>query len=435
MTDRSIPPVVHDVPRLPMPGVETILLSNGIRLVTLDSGSDSADVVRITFSWKGGRYDSPMAPAAEIATRLITSGSHDMSPDAVADLLDYNGAWLSSELMGHNNSITLFSLTRSFDILLGTLVDIINRPLFPIKEFNTIREKTAAHRATQLERVATHAEELDRIMAFGTDHPAARRWSPDDIRAINPDDVIAESHRLVGHQVPTVFMVGRLTNGTITTAVRQLDRLACNTLASACAHVTPASSAAGSRRHRPIPDALQSAIRITIPTINRQHPDYESVRLMTTALGGYFGSRLMTNIREEKGLTYGINAAVYGYHEGAFITISSQCDNRYVERVIDEVENEIARLSETPMDQDELTAVRQVATGSLLTMLDTPFNIMDYYLVKHHMNTPDDYFERQQHAISALTPQSIRETAARYLTDRPRIISTAGASEPALKQI
>ncbi len=148
---------------------------------------------------------------------------------------------------------------------------------------------------------------------------------------------------------------------------------------------------------------------------------------MTTALGGYFGSRLMTSIREEKGLTYGISAAVYGYHEGAFITITSQCDNRYADRVIEEVEREIEKLSTIPMDSEELHAVKQTATGTMLTMSDTPFNIMDYYIVKHHMNTPDDYFKRQQHAIATLSPELIRDTAARFLADKPRLVSTAGS--------
>ncbi|MDE5635317.1 MAG: hypothetical protein K2I52_03300, partial [Muribaculaceae bacterium] len=92
MVDRSISPVIHDVPQLPMPEVERLNLPNGIQLVTLDSG-DQADVTRVTFSWKGGRHDGPMAPASEIASRLFTAGSIDMSPDAVADQLDYNGAW------------------------------------------------------------------------------------------------------------------------------------------------------------------------------------------------------------------------------------------------------------------------------------------------------------------------------------------------------
>ena len=426
MTDRSIPPVIHDVPLPSIPDVSTIYLPNGIRLVMLDSG-DTADVTRMTFSWKGGRYDSPKAPASEIASKLITAGSLDMSPHAFADLLDYNGAWLSNELSGHNNAITLFSLNRSLDTLSGVLVDIINRPLFPSREFNTIKEKTASQRATQLKRVTTHAEETDRELSFGDTHPAALRWSPEDIRAIVLDEVITESRRLSGRQAPTVFMAGRITDDILKTATRRLSQLDCDPLEQGHAFIIPATPSPSTHRHTQLPHSLQSAIRITIPTVSRHSPYYEAIRLMTTALGGYFGSRLMTSIREEKGLTYGISAAVYGYHEGAFITITSQCDNRYADRVIEEVEREIEKLSTIPMDSEELHAVKQTATGTMLTMSDTPFNIMDYYIVKHHLNTPDDYFKRQQHAIATLSPELIRDTAARFLADKPRLVSTAGS--------
>ena len=122
----------------------------------------------------------------------------------------------------------------------------------------------------------------------------------------------------------------------------------------------------------------------------------------------------------------GIDAGVYGYREGAFITVSCQCDNKYVEQVLTEVENEIERLATEPMGQDELEAVRQTMTGSLLSTLNTPFNIMDYYILQRHVLTPPDYFSRQQEALMRATPESIRDTARKYLTGRRRLISVAG---------
>jgi len=429
MIDRTIAPPVHDVPFLPIPQVKRQLLSNGIELVTLDSGN-YADVTRITLSWNGGRFDSSMPPAAVIATSLVTAGSHSMNPDAMADLLDTAGAWLSTELLSHNNTITLFALNRTLDPLLGELVDMLNRPLFPETEFMVLREKYAAKQATMLERVTTHADALDRRLSFGPDHPAARQYSPADIRDITLDETIAESRLLKGRQTPIAFLVGRITNEILQTVQLHLTRLDCDIKDQRTTTVIPARPSASARLHHEMSHSLQSAVRITIPTINRSHPDYEALRLMSTALGGYFGSRLMTNIREKKGLTYGISSAVYGYREGAFLTVSSQCDNKYTEQVIEEVEHEIEKLATVPMGMDELAAVKQTATGSMLTTLDTPFNIMDYHITLHHMNTSPGYFERQQQAIAHLTPESIRDTANRYLSDSTRLISTAGSMNP-----
>lgn len=427
MIDRRIAPLVHDVPFMPIPQANRLVLANGIELVTLDS-RDIDEVTRITMSWQGGSLDADIAPAAEIAAQLIKTGSHKLDADAVADMLDYNGAWLNAELIGHNNSLTLFSLNRTLDTLLAAIIDMINEPLYPVNEFRTIRDKIAATRATALERVATHAEALDSRQAFGPEHPMSRQYTPDSIGNITLEMAIAASKQLKGRQAPVVFVVGHLTPDVLKTVEKHLLRLECDTDNHGIVNVVQAITAPSSTLHDEMPRALQSAIRVTTPTINRSHPDYEDVRLMTTALGGYFGSRLMTNIREEKGLTYGISAGVYGHREGAFITINSQCDNRYVKQVITEIEHEIEKLATVPMDKYELTAVKQTATGSMLAMLDTPFSIMDYYIIQRHMLTPHDYFDRQQKAIARLTPESIRDTARRYLVDKVRLISTAGAT-------
>lgn len=426
INDRTKPLPVMTVTPGPMPGVDRKILSNGVELVTLDS-RDVEDVTRLTLSWNHGSYDSAMPPAAEMATQLSRTGSRHHTPDEIADLFDYNGAWLTSELSGHNNTLSLHSLNRTLEPLLEAVVDMTNEPIFPEKEFVTTREKIAAMRATQLERVQTHADMLDLKQCFGEKHPVARQYTPRQIREIYIDSVIGESRMLRGRQAPVAYLVGRLTPGVLMSAEKLLAMIDCDPADKGMIEIIDAHTVAGNARmHHEMKNALQSAVRISIPTIPRSHPDYELLRLTVTALGGYFGSRLMTNIREEKGLTYGISAGVYGYREGAFISISSQCDNRYVDRVIEETIKEIERLSTQPMEPGELNAVKQVATSSLLTTLDTPFSIMDYHMLQRHIMTPADYYQRQQRAIKILTPQLIKDTAAKYLVDRPLIISTAG---------
>ena len=425
MIDRSIAPAVHPVPLMPIPGVETIMLPNGIRLVLLRS-NEIDRITRITLSWNGGAFDALNQPAAELAARLARSGGANIKPDEMADLLDFNGAHLASELSSHNNSMTLLALNRSIDTLLSAVIDTLNNPMIDGDEFRSARSRMAAERATALESVTTHADELNTLLSFGQAHPAARTYSPDQINNVTLDEVTAAHISLKGRQTPVVYVAGNLSASEIELITDRLSQLDCRPTDLGCINVIDASPAESVRRFVEVPHSLQAAVKISTPTINRSYPDYEAVRIMTTALGGYFGSRLMSNIREEKGLTYGINAGVYGYREGAFITVSCQCDNKYVEQVLTEVENEIERLATEPMGQDELEAVRQTMTGSLLSTLNTPFNIMDYYILQRHVLTPPDYFSRQQEALMRATPESIRDTARKYLTGRRRLISVAG---------
>ncbi len=425
MTDRSIAPAVHPVPVMPIPRVETVTLPNGISLVTLHS--DKIDhITRLTFSWNGGAFDAQAQPAAELAARLARSGGANIKPDEMADMLDFNGAHLTSELSSHNNSMTLLALNRSLDTLLTAVIDTLNNPLIDSDEFRSARSRMAAERATALESVSTHADELNTSLSFGDGHPAARSYSVKQINDTTLDDVNAAHTLLKGRQTPVVYVAGNLSENEMAIITDRLSMLDCRPSDTGNINIIDAMPAQSAYRFAEVPHSLQAAVKITTPTINRSHPDYEAVRIMTTALGGYFGSRLMSNIREEKGLTYGINASVYGYREGAFITVSCQCDNKYVEQVLTEVENEIERLATDPMEADELEAVRQTMTSSLLSTLNTPFNIMDYYILQRHVVTPPDYFNRQQEALMRLTPESIRDTARKYLAGRGRLISVAG---------
>lgn len=174
------------------------------------------------------------------------------------------------------------------------------------------------------------------------------------------------------------------------------------------------------------PEALQSAVCISIPTIGRSDPDYIDLRLAMMALGGYFGSRLMTNIREEKGLTYGISGALLGYREGGVASIDSQTDPRNVKQLVSETIKELELLRTVAMTDGELSAVKRYAMSALAASLDSPFSIMDIYLTRYTSGTPDDYFKLQQKAITDLTAERIMEVANRHLDPDSVKISIAG---------
>lgn len=426
MIDRSKPIPANDLPKLPIPAPEELCLKNGIKLVVINSPSVQ-DITRITFSWMGGSYDTVSSPLSTIATHLSVTGAKNISTGTFADALDFNGAILGSEVQTHSNTITLLSLNRTLDNLLPLIVEAINMPPRDNDEFTTIRDRIAASIATSLRQVTTQAEILDSANTFGPRHPASRVVHPHEIQEYSLSQALETLALLRGGQPPVVFIAGAVTPQVIETVTRHLGQIDCTPGKQSIVSIIPATPLTTScAHHHEMKQSLQSAIRISTPTVNRHHPDYQTIRLMSMALGGYFGSRLMTSIREEQGLTYGINSGVYGYREGAFITITAQCDNRYTQRVIDASLLEIEKLASRPMDNREFLKLRQVATAGLLTMLDTPFSIADYYITRRHLDTPANYFELQQQAIACMTPQIIMETAAKYLVNKPMLVSTAG---------
>jgi len=173
-------------------------------------------------------------------------------------------------------------------------------------------------------------------------------------------------------------------------------------------------------------DAMQSSVVFLQNSIMRNHPDYIKLRIVITALGGYFGSRLMKNIREEKGYTYSIGASLLCTKNLSYINISSECDTAYTAELIKEVKIEIEKLRAQEMDNEELSTLKNCMLSDLVKILDTPLSMAG--LVTSHLfySTGTDYFNKQREIIENITAKDIKEIAFKYLNIDNFYIVVAG---------
>ena len=163
-----------------------------------------------------------------------------------------------------------------------------------------------------------------------------------------------------------------------------------------------------------------------LPTIGREEPHFFALKLLCTILGGYFGSRLMSNIREEKGYTYGITSSLAALRYGSYLVISTQTGTEFTQPLIDEVFVEINRLRNELVSNDELTVVKNYLRGEMARTLDSPFSITDYYLSLTANNLSTEYFARQDQAIRRLTADDLLDVARKYLCPEQFYIVVAG---------
>ncbi|MDE5607679.1 MAG: insulinase family protein [Muribaculaceae bacterium] len=424
MTDRKQHLPISDIPYLKEPKVECITLDNGIKVLMLNSGDEG--VTRITFSWQGGQYESTAPAASYLLTKLLKDSNPDLSANGMADLLDSCGAWVTSELKSHYMALSLFTINSQLHNVLPAIIDTINRPVFPEAETELLKTQSASRFELISKKVTFLAQELENGRIFGKGHPASLTPRPDDYLKVSVSDLQMQYATMYQGQAPVVYIAGKIDESVRALILCELSRINTVNELTTPLDLRPFSPGKPGIERIDKPDSLQSALLITMPAIPRKHPDYEKLRAVVIALGGYFGSRLMTTIREEKGLTYGISAALLGHREGSFITISSQCDNSYTELVIREVLNEIHRLATEPMTQSELTTLKRYIRSILAATFDTPFSAMDYFTAHRHIGTPLDYLHRQQYALEQLTPETIMQLASEYLDKPAKYISVAG---------
>lgn len=428
MLDRTTPPPVRPFGQLALPPMERIALDNGLALNVYNHSYQ--DVSELAMLLPGGVVEALGAPVASMLVAVMPDGSHDYPGSALSDLLDFNGAKVGSSVTDHHTTLSLRMLNSHWNRLLPAFADMLMRPQLSEQALDLCRQRMANGAAIAMQRVEHKARRRLAQLVYGPDHPKAVDNTPERILAATRHDFADWHDRLFRRNLAgaELFLAGRVTPAMVADVNRTFGTLAVDaTLLSPC-HVEPFRPAAPTSEFVESEGALQSAVRMAIPTIPRTHPDYITLRCAVVALGGYFGSRLMTNIREDKGYTYGIQAGLLGSPEGALMLVETSADNAYVEPLLAEIRAELARLQQGGgFVAGEIDRLRQYLMSNLAQQLDTAFSISSAHQTERVAFTGPGYFARQWAAILAITPESLADVARRHLSLDRAITVVAGA--------
>lgn len=425
--DRTTPPQVSPFTNLDIINPTKMVLPNGIEIYSINAGDQPLN--RITVSYPHGLMEADIPDALLLAGMMLREGTRTHTGAQISETLDSHGAWLKVETLTHDTTVSLWSLNNSTARLLPLLKEIIESPSFPQKEFAALQQKHKAKYLLSQKNVLYRASEASKKLIFGDGHPMTRVLDDKEIEVLTTTDLQA-AYAAAFAKKPKVFVSGGDIDGLLDDIAAMFSNFPTAAGTPAQQNIIPMNPVGHAVTVTTEVDAEhQAAIVISIPTIDRTHPDYIPLRLVVMALGGYFGSRLMTNIREDKGYTYGIQSNLYGYREGGVVSIITNTAPQYIDAVISETKKEISKLSSAPMSADELANVRNYAMTSLAAILDTPFSIMDHHISHYHNATPTDYFARQVAAINALDATAIMELARKYLDPERMLISIARPAE------
>lgn len=426
---RKTAPEVKELSGLSLPAVDKMTLPNGITLNIIDRGE--SEVCRLGVAIRGGLAESRAQCVASLAASLMREGSQSYQEGNLADLFERNGAWIDTSAHSHYTLVHVYSLNNRFCDVLPGVVDMILRPEFSNDIFEIFRENNARALETDLRKVANVAmRESDRIF-LGSNHPLGRFDTPDDIRLLSVDEVRDfHSSRCNDASNITLFLTGKIHDDAIDAVSKAFGRIDSADKPCGLNIMLPQGKWTQDVRLVEMESASQCAVKMTIPSIPREHDDYESLRVAVCALGGYFGSRLNTNIREVKGLTYGISSSIIGIDGYGAINIACLCDGRYVDTVITEIRNELHRMASDDFSKDELARLKRFYMTTLSGILESPFSVMDFYESSHIANIPSDYFLQQLRALESLSAESLRDMAVKYFNSDRALTVVAGNKSP-----
>ena len=412
MLNRTIAPDLKQPEQITITDPAKIILPNGIPLFLFNQGTQ--DVCKIEFLFSGGSLHESQPLIAAATNELIDEGTSQKTSAQIAEIFDYYGAYLQTECTADWASVSLFTLNKFLDQTMDLLQEVITDPVFPEKELHTFVTQGKQRLTVSLEKVDYLARRNFSSSVFGN-HAYGFSKSLIDYDGLNSQLLSDFYKKQYQKSVKAIIVAGRLNADQEKKLIIKLGSMDIN-FADPDFTMLPIPTPSTKEimlveKH----DAVQNAIRIGRSLFNRTHPDYPKLTVLNTILGGYFGSRLMSNIREDKGYTYGIGSGIASMQQSGYFYIATEVGADVCKAAVKEIYSEIKKLQNEVVPEDELNLVRNYLYGSFQRSIDGPFALADRFKSIMTYGLHADYFHRYLSIVKTINAEELKTLAQKYL--------------------
>lgn len=386
-------------------------LRNGVDVYTIEAGAE--EVMSLEWVYFAGNWYEEQNLVAAMANFLLKNGTKQRSAFEINEHFEYYGSYLNRSCHSETATLTLHSLTKHVQQLLPVVRELLTESVFPEDELNIARQNMKQRLRVNLKKSDFVAGRLIDVYLYGEQHPYGRFSREEDFNVITRDHLLSFYKKYYQEGRLVIFAAGRLPANLEALLNEYFGDLPNRTGEEKVFAVD--KSAERKFRVTNDPDGVQGSIRMARPFIGRHHPDYTKAQVLNTLLGGFFGSRLMSNIREDKGYTYGIHSYFQNHlHDTAWM-ISTEAGKEVCEATIEEVYKEMKKLRDEPVGEEELLLVKNFLMGTVLGDLDGPFHIIARWKNIILNKLGPDYFDESVQTIKNITSAEIQELSNKYL--------------------
>jgi len=411
MLNRTVAPAFKQVNDINFIKPTAKQLKNGLPVYIVNAGEQ--ELVRIEFIFENVNWNAKKSLQAVAVNGLINSGTKTLTAKEIAEKVDYYGAFLQTEYGSDFITITLYSLTKHLPSVLPILWSVLNESIFPQHELDIYKQNQKQKLQVSLQKNdflarKNFANALFGETSYGSD------ISLDDYDQLQQHDLLEYFKAAFQSDNCTIIVAGKFVDKDF----EVLDRVfggAWENSAAAVKNSFQFQAQEGKDLYIEKPEALQSAIRMGNLSINRKHVDFPSLQILNCVFGGYFGSRLMANIREDKGYTYGIGSGIASLKYAGYFFIATEVGADVCASALKEIEKEINILRSDLIAEEELDLVRNFMLGSLLGSLENAFSHADKFKNIHFAGLGYDYYENYIHTVKNITAERLKEIANQYL--------------------
>jgi predicted Zn-dependent peptidase len=399
-------------------------LSNGVPVYILGNGT--VDLLRVEFVFDAGQKMEKVNLAASATNAMLTEGTARYDATELNNLIDSTGALFNHMADKDTAGLVAVTLPRKLDQVMELAEEVLFHPVFPEKEFRMLMEKKLQAFLTGRQKTSVIAREAFYQALCGKNNPYGRIFNRQDYLSVKTD-ALHEFHSQYYRPVNMYITVaGKDPEQALPVLEKYFSRTSNERWHKPSPPLLKFNTAGPGPLFCEMDNTVQSTVRMGWKAITRDHPDYQSLQVATMILGGYFGSRLMRNIREEKGYTYGIHAVSGAFHGIGYIVIMTDVANIYREDTLKEIKKEITVLREKEVAVEEMELVRNHLMGEIARMFDGPFAVAEAIRGVIDYDAGLDYYTRFAGTVKTITPGKIKELFNTYFNTEDAFEIIAG---------
>ncbi len=410
MLNRTIPPPAKTIDHLHFPWPQAYQLREGLPLFVLNAGKQP--IIKLELVCDAGLWYEPLNGVAYFTAKMLQEGTQHKSAQAIAQYIDQYGASVHVQVQPDTCTFTLITLSKHLVPMLALLAELLLTPIFAEQRLAHLKHLTTQRLKVDAKKNSHVARKKLKEILFNSTHPYGRQLTETAIANITPahlkqyyqDQLLAGCRLLVSGQVNDQDLQ------TIQHYLQPLPIPAPNPV------LPPWSTQAPAQVHLAKKDSLQNAISMGKVLFAKDHPDYLPLLVVNELLGGYFGSRLMRNIREEKGYTYGIFSSIVPLKHTSYLLIATEVIQDFAQATCQEIEQEIKTLQTAPVPEEELKTLQNYMLGSFLSEINDPFAVMEKFKAAYLYGLDQTYYEQWHETIRHISAPQIMAIADAHLS-------------------
>jgi zinc protease len=366
------------------------------------------EVVKLELVFSAGKWFESKLGVSHFTAQMLPKGTSRRNSFQVAEAIDSLGAHLEISPGFDVVSLSLFSLRKNILAALKILVELLEEPAFDEEELRLMKDIFIQNLKVNNKKSNVVASREIRRSVFGNNHPYGSVIEESDVRLIDKSDL--QSFFRGEFKLNAGFLIGRLSEQEVNEIIRIIPSSLIKDRKLHAHESVPGASVRLAKQ-----DSVQMSIRLGKKCIARaDNPHYFDAVMFNHLLGGFFGSRLMKNIREEKGLTYGIYSSLHHFLNDSFWLIGAEVNRQNADQAIEEIRFEIKALQNEPVSANELEVARNYFIGSWQSENSTLFAVAEKIQNIHLHGLGDDFYAHLLHHLKHITPAQVQDAANTY---------------------